>query len=88
MNKKNYKFEEGDIVKIQPEWTDSEDEIQTLFVITKNSIDREKGRCNIKPITGAASKLPLVPIGRAAFYMLKPTGFNFKDYVANNKKEQ
>lgn len=76
-------FKDGDIVKIKPEWTNSEEEKFTLYVITIDSIDEQTGRCNIRPITGDSSKLPIVPTERVALEMLIPTTFNFKDYTNN-----
>ena len=80
MNKEEHKFTDGDIVKIKPEWTDSEEEKDNLYVITEDSIWEKEQRCSIRPITGKSSKMPIVPSERVSFYMIYPTGFNFKDY--------
>ena len=76
-------FKEGDIVKIKPEWANSETEKEILFVIVKDSIDNIAKKCKIRPITGDSSKLPIVPVEKAAFEMLLPTNFNFKEFVNN-----
>lgn len=80
MNTENFKFKEGDIVKIKSEWANSDEEKENLYVITENSIWEKEQKCLIKPITGNASKLPIVPSERVSFNMIYLTGINLKSY--------
>ncbi len=76
MSQKNHIFKEGDLVRIKPEWSNSPEEQTIIFVICKNSIDTDKQRCCICPVTGESAKLPLVPRERVGLNMIEYTGFS------------
>lgn len=80
-----HEFKNGNIVKIKPEYANSEQEAQELFIIKEGSI-RTDGKCLISPITGELSKLSIVPTELVSLEMLIPTGFNVEDYLNKENK--
>ena len=80
-----HEFKDGDLVRVKPEWANSEEEKHILFVITKDSI-RPDGKCKIKPVNGDSSKMAIVPSELVSLEMLAPTGFNITDYIKADKR--
>ena len=80
-----HQFKNGDLVRIKPEWANSEEEKNILFLIKENSI-RDDKKCLIVPVTGNSSKLPIVPSELVSLEMLIPTGFNITDYIKVDKR--
>ena len=58
----------GCIVKIKPEWCNSEEESTYLYIVKKGSVNN--GRCMIVPITGPMASFYILPIERVSIDML------------------